>query len=336
MNFKTPSMLPRKKRPNIVVKHFEFNEQEKFSSIIANFEKLQEASENGLTPYSSYKVDDNSITLERPFVEGKSLNEFLVDKTRLTPTEVYQLAMSIMSIIYRLHSFGFILHNLKPSNIIIHSTGEVTFVDCGCDIIYMENNIKNPDPIKVLFAGPEQFNEQHSLNSEKHDIWCLGLVICYMFFGCYPCDTSSISSVRDQLVNLRDNLQFPPEIDNEFKDLLSTMLNRNPDQRPNSSDILQTLSGITVPDQFYSPFIFKRSNSFCHKNGIDDTVSASHLSKKDKPTKFQRSLKGKTINSLTDVTVESQILFASIQDKVRKRSNSLSFSDFAEFGFEIF
>ena len=334
MNFKTPPMLPRKKRPNIVTKRFEITEQEKISPIVVDFDKALNAEENGLTPFSSYKITDNSITLEREYVEGKSLNEILVDKTRLTTTEVHQLAMSIMSIVYRLHSFGITLNNIKPSNIIILSTGEVTFVDCAYDIIYMENLINTTDPLTVLFAGPEKYTISDSSNSEKHDIWCLGLVIYYMFFGTYPIDTSSIDSVNDQLSNLRNNFQYPPEIDPEFKDLLTSMLNRDPEKRLSSLDVLQTLSGITVPDKFYNPFIFKRSNSFGHNNDIHK--ESDYLRNLKKDNRHKRVLKGKTICSISNVDIEAKLLQAKIQEKVGKRPNSLSYSDLANLGYETF
>ena len=77
------------------------------------------------------------------------------------------------------------------------------------------------------FIAPELRQKTSKINFNKVDIWSLGLTFFYFITGNFPWNENSKDTVSSQTIDfsLIENL--------DSRDVLSRMLDRNPDKRPN-------------------------------------------------------------------------------------------------------
>ncbi|OWZ21710.1 Protein kinase [Phytophthora megakarya] len=91
--------------------------------------------------------------------------------------------------------------------------------------------------------GTYQFMPPESLNGNafcafKADIWAIGVTLYALLFGSLPYYSSDVSELFDKIES--DPLEFPASCeDNDAKDLLEGMLEKDPEKRITLEDILQ-------------------------------------------------------------------------------------------------
>lgn len=105
-----------------------------------------------------------------------------------------------------------------------------------------------------MYMSPEQLRAQASLNT-KSDVWALGVMLHEMTTSERLFNGRVIGAVVAQvfqkqipeLASLRD------DIPKEFSDLVASMLNRDPNQRPSMEEIKKTLASIIVDQRKIEP-----------------------------------------------------------------------------------
>lgn len=85
------------------------------------------------------------------------------------------------------------------------------------------------------YLAPEIVNQ--SLQNEKVDIWCLGILLYELVSGCVPFSAKNLQDKILVLKNLRLVFNGKMELSQDLKNLIALMLKRNPEERPNIFDI---------------------------------------------------------------------------------------------------
>ena len=85
------------------------------------------------------------------------------------------------------------------------------------------------------YLAPEIVNQ--STQNEKVDIWCLGILLYELVSGCVPFSAKNLQDKILVLKNLRLVYDGKMELSQELKNLISSLLKRNPEERPNIFDI---------------------------------------------------------------------------------------------------
>ena len=85
------------------------------------------------------------------------------------------------------------------------------------------------------YLAPEIVNQ--STQNEKVDIWCLGILLYELVSGCVPFSAKNLQDKILALKNLRLVFDGKKELSQELKQLISCLLKRNPEERPNIFDI---------------------------------------------------------------------------------------------------
>lgn len=207
--------------------------------------------------------EDMKITMACEFME-KDLKNFLV-KPRMSPDLLRSYAFQLLCGTKYLHRIGIVHRDIKPENILINKHGFLKLGDFGSaaycfhPIPYELDEVKTP-----WYLAPEIL-----INAPVHgteiDIWSAGCVIAEMARGNLFMGDSKV----DQIIKITEVLGFPleeeypdfyrfkcsnipiadkekPDFKQFFKnvdpllvDLLSKMLQMNPEKRINAEEALE-------------------------------------------------------------------------------------------------
>ena len=133
--------------------------------------------------------------------------------------------IDILKALYYCHEIAKVTHrNIKPSNIVLNQHGQAVLIDFMISkLVYDQSD----------FIAPELRQKTSKINFNKVDIWSLGLTFFYFITGNFPWNENSKDTVSSQTIDfsLIENL--------DSRDVLSRMLDRNPDKRPNLRQIFK-------------------------------------------------------------------------------------------------
>ena len=147
---------------------------------------------------------------------------------------IYQIAQGVNY----LHKFGIVHRDLKPDNImIIPKTGDndiiIKIMDFGFSKI-VSNEEKLMEGFGTLYYAAPELIQNLPYNLEI-DVWSLGVIIYYIFTGCYPFKGKTEDDIEENI--LEENVEFKDGewevISDNVKDLITKCLEKNPDERIN-------------------------------------------------------------------------------------------------------
>ncbi|NWU21700.1 KKCC2 kinase, partial [Dyaphorophyia castanea] len=146
-----------------------------------------------------------------------------------------------------LHYQKIIHRDIKPSNLLVGEDGHIKIADFG-----VSNEFKGADALLTntvgtpAFMAPETLSETRKIFSGKAlDVWAMGITLYCFVFGQCPFMDERILSLHNKIKT--QTLEFPdqPEVTDFLKDLITRMLDKNPESR------------ISVPEIKLHPWVTK-------------------------------------------------------------------------------
>lgn len=142
----------------------------------------------GKFPFVPYVFDyfetEDAAYLLREYIEGQTLSEIVEKEGTLSPDRAIPLIEQLCGHLSRLHASvpPIIYRDLKPSNIVLHSSGDCYLIDMGTIRTYHEDHSLDTVFIGTVdIAAPEQFGARQTDN--RTDIYALGILIYYLLTG---------------------------------------------------------------------------------------------------------------------------------------------------------
>jgi len=196
--------------------------------------------------------DTHFIAME--LVEGPSLDELIADR-RLTPELALQILLPVAEALEYLHEQGFLHRDLKPSNIMIHrdalqgdkvDPAGVRLMDFGIAEPKQSPKLGSKPSARVgtpTYMSPEQAKGK-PLN-EKSDVYSLGIVLYEALVGNPPFQ-GDFEQVAKKQVHERPvpPIQQNPDLHPLLNDLVLRMLEKDPKDRPDLREVIQTLKNL--------------------------------------------------------------------------------------------
>ncbi|HKS28723.1 MAG TPA: protein kinase [Pyrinomonadaceae bacterium] len=178
--------------------------------------------------YSSFEANGNYY-LVTEFIEGASLQSLLNRRRRRLPlSRALEYARQLASLLAKLHESGWAWRDCKPANLIVTGDGRLRPLDfegaCPVD---------QPNPLpwgSRVFLLNEASEEAMGQSRAREDLYALGVTIYYLLTGSFP-DEASPTPIH----KLRRNV---PE---EVRRIVSDLLSRNPEQRPEAHSVAESL-----------------------------------------------------------------------------------------------
>lgn len=154
------------------------------NQIIRELKVLHECNSPYIVGYYGAFYSDGEISICMEYMDGGSLDQILKKAGRIPEPILGIINYAVLKGLAYLREKHQIIHrDVKPSNILVNSTGEIKLCDFGVSGQLIDS-MANSFVGTRSYMSPERLQGSHY--SVQSDIWSLGLSLVEMSFGRYP------------------------------------------------------------------------------------------------------------------------------------------------------
>jgi calcium-dependent protein kinase len=183
--------------------------------------------------------DEKNFYIITELCEGGELFDQIVDKGSFNEQEAAWVMKQLMSAINYIHTNNIVHRDLKPENILLDTKKNniIKIIDWGTARFFEKNKKMNKVSGTPYYIAPEVLFEKYD---EKCDIWSCGVIMYILLCGYPPFNGETDNEILNKIKT--GKFVFPEEewdnISDESKELISKMLEFNPQTRYSASDCL--------------------------------------------------------------------------------------------------
>ena len=189
-------------------------------------------------------LDDGVPWTVMRLVQGRSLAEELAVRGTLHPDEVARIAADLLSALAAAHTAGIIHRDVKPQNIMLDTGGNVLLADFGI----AKNHADTTLTATGMFVGSLEYLAPERLNGQEDtpavDLFSLGATLYEAVEGTSPFRRATPAATMAALAF--EPLPTPKRA-GPLEPLISALLERDPEARPNTAEALGILAGGPAP-----------------------------------------------------------------------------------------
>jgi serine/threonine-protein kinase len=205
---------------------------------------------NLLQLFAAGETEDGRPFMVLEWVEGPSLSSLMTEVGRFSWTDAALVGRAVARALVVAHEHDVLHRDIKPSNILIPGglladakladfsvLGELDQEDATLGRLTMAGVVVGTP----LYMAPEQLSGKSLSN--RTDLYALALVLRNMLWG-EPTNVHTFKLVAERVTSTAE-LPAHPLMPAEFRDLLATMMRRDPEARPASArDVASALDGL--------------------------------------------------------------------------------------------
>jgi len=168
---------------------------------------------------------------------------------KLSLPDVLRYGVDLATGILELHSKGFLILNLKPSNFLLSDNDKAILGDVGIPYLLLSIPLPSSDMTERLgtpnYMAPEQWQpDVRGPMSFETDSWGFGCSIVEMLTGVQPWSGRSADEIYDLVVRKQEKLSIPSSIPPPLENLLRGCFMYDLRSRPSMTDILLVLKSL--------------------------------------------------------------------------------------------
>jgi len=180
---------------------------------------------------------------------GKTLEKYAEEcggENGMEEIVVRNLFLQIVNAISFIHSKGICHRDIKLENVLVDENSQkAVIIDFGfCGLVKNDSSVFSDSVGSPLFNSPEKIiNQVSQIKSgycgKSSDVWSLGVCLYYMLNACYPFypyGSMSMEELTQQI--LSTDVFLSPSLSNDANDLISKLLDKNPQRRITISQVL--------------------------------------------------------------------------------------------------
>ncbi|MBS6395728.1 MAG: serine/threonine protein kinase [Clostridiales bacterium] len=188
---------------------------------------------------------DGSFLIVMDYIEGKTLSDILKEYGAQPQESVIDWAKQLCNVLGYLHSRKppIIYRDMKPSNVMLKSDGNIVLFDFGTAREYKVSSIEDTTCLGTRgYAAPEQYGG-HGQTDGRTDIYCLGATMYHLLTGHNP------SEPPYEMYPIR---QWNPNLSVGLEAIILKCTQKNPiDRYQSCAELMYDLENPWVPDIEY-------------------------------------------------------------------------------------
>ena len=159
-----------------------------------------------------FNPEEGFLVME--FVEGKSLNEILIERrkasTWITYDETAQILWQCLEAVEHTHHKQRVHGDIKPANILISEGTNVKLTDFGVAKILSDTTAQDSPKGSVTYSAPEVILGERGAPDFQSDLFSLGMVAYLMLAKNHPfADSAALEEIPERIVS-HDFAPAPP------------------------------------------------------------------------------------------------------------------------------
>ncbi|XP_052077146.1 serine/threonine-protein kinase PLK4-like isoform X2 [Mytilus californianus] len=195
----------------------------------------------------NYFEDSNYVYLVLEICHNGELNRYLKANCKvLSEMEARHFMVQIVSGMLYLHSHGILHRDLTLANLLLTKSMDVKIADFG-----LATQLNFTEEKHFTMCGtPNYISPEIAIRSAhglETDVWSLGCMLYTFMVGKPPFDTDAVRSTLNRVITAAFDL--PDHLSQEAKDLLQSLLKKNPNDR------------IPLPEVLNHPFMTKDAST---------------------------------------------------------------------------
>jgi serine/threonine protein kinase len=168
------------------------------------------------------------VVMERP-ERSQDLFDYITAQGRLDETEARRFLGEIVEALVQIQAAGIMHRDLKDENILLDlDTRRTRIIDFGSAVQHKESPYRDFDGTRMYC--PPEWLKQRQYRAESATVWSVGILLYDMVCGDIPFNTESKI--------LQAWPTYPDTLSSGVRDLISSCLAVDPEQRPTLSQIL--------------------------------------------------------------------------------------------------
>ncbi|OMJ90746.1 hypothetical protein SteCoe_6823 [Stentor coeruleus] len=162
------------------------------------------------------------------YASGGELFEYIVKHKKIREKEACRFFQQLLAGVEYISKLNVVHRDLKPENLLLDHKMNIKIVDFGLSNTFKAGELLKTACGSPCYAAPEMIAGK-KYEGLKADLWSGGVILFAMVCGYLPFEDSNTNTLYKKI--LAGDYQFPKFISNDAKDLMTGILNVDPDQR---------------------------------------------------------------------------------------------------------
>ena len=201
----------------------------------------------GIVQVLTAEMEGEQPSLVMEYIEGKSLSEVLDLRGALPVDDAIKIMTQVLSAVGYAHDQGVIHRDLKPSNVMVMATGEAKVTDFGIAKVLGSSKLTRTGTAmgSAHYMSPEQIRRPETVDA-RSDIYALGCVFYEVLAGQPPFGEKDASGTESDFeiktAHVTESAptleKFNSDLPDWLAQLVMQMLEKEPERRPSSCDVI--------------------------------------------------------------------------------------------------
>jgi serine/threonine protein kinase len=185
--------------------------------------------------------EDPWIVME--YISARSLQDIIKQQT-LDERSIARIGLQVLRGLVAVHRANVVHRDVKPTNILVAADDSTFLVDFGIARIAGDASLTGQSIVGTLdFLAPERFRAGYAVGPPA-DIWALGVTFYYALEGFLPFWRDSERGWEATMMAILNEAPRKPTCSGRLADITLRMLQKDPDRRADTGDVLAVLESI--------------------------------------------------------------------------------------------
>jgi len=184
--------------------------------------------------YESFETDKHILIVMELCTGGDLLN-YITKRKRLSEDMAKFVFRAIINGLAHCHRHGILHRDIKLDNILINTEGELKICDFGVSKAIKKNELMTEKCGTPAYIAPEILKTK-GYKGFASDLWSAGVALYAILYGTIPFKSTSVKDLYE--IILKGKISFKDDISEEARNLLMSLLERNPKKRITSAGVL--------------------------------------------------------------------------------------------------